>query len=76
MCPLYFYSHNAYCCLVKTDPLLRAYEKKYFKNFTSVDTISENSNLQRTPHTVTKWFAPAPLDVASYDTELKMEIKL
>jgi hypothetical protein len=22
------------------------------------------------------WFAPAPLDVASYDSELKMEIKL
>jgi hypothetical protein len=28
------------------------------------------------PETVTKWFAPAALDVASYDTELKMEIKL
>jgi hypothetical protein len=25
---------------------------------------------------ITKWFAPAPTDVASYDNELKMEIKL
>jgi hypothetical protein len=42
----------------------------------SFDTISENGHLQRLPQTVTKWFAPAPLDVASYDIELKMEIKL
>jgi hypothetical protein len=28
------------------------------------------------PQAVTKWFAPAPLDVACYDIELKMEIKL
>jgi hypothetical protein len=36
----------------------------------------ENGHLQSLPQTVTKWFAPAPLDVASYDIELKMEIKL
>jgi hypothetical protein len=29
-----------------------------------------------TVQTVTKWFAPSPLDVASYDIELKMEIQL
>jgi hypothetical protein len=38
--------------------------------------ISKNGNLQRLPQTVTKWFAPAPLDAASYDIELKMEVKL
>jgi hypothetical protein len=38
--------------------------------------ISENGNLKRIPQTVTKWFAPAPLDVASYNTELRMEITL
>jgi hypothetical protein len=38
--------------------------------------ISENGHLERLLQTVTKWFAPALLDVTSYDIELKMEIKL
>jgi hypothetical protein len=38
--------------------------------------IFENGHLQRLLQTVTKWFAPAPLHVVSYDMELKMEIKL
>jgi hypothetical protein len=42
----------------------------------SVDTIPENGHLQTLPQIVTKWFAPAPLDVASYDIELKMETRL
>jgi hypothetical protein len=37
----------------------------------SVDTISENGHLQKLPQTISKWFAPVPLDVASYDIELK-----
>jgi hypothetical protein len=68
MCPLYFHSHSAYCCLVEADPFLKG---QY-----SVDAASESGHLQRLPQTVTKWFAPAPLDVASYDIELKMEIQL
>jgi hypothetical protein len=60
-----------------------AYEKKK-KDFKlhltsqrfSVDTISEFGHLQRFPQRVTKWFAPAPLDVTSYGIELKMEIKV
>jgi hypothetical protein len=80
MCPLYFHPHNAYCCVVKTDQFLKGHRRKK----TSLDLITtifswydlRKRHLQRLPQTVTKWFAPATLDVASYDIELKMEIKL
>jgi hypothetical protein len=59
----------------KREKLLQKLHLTWSQHY-SVDTISENGHLQRLPQTVTKWFAPAPLDATSYDTELKIEIKL
>jgi hypothetical protein len=58
------------------------WEKNFFKlHLTSsqqysANTIPEIGHLQRLPQTVTMWFELAPLDVASYDIEMKIEIRL
>jgi hypothetical protein len=39
MCPLYFHSHNAYCCLVKTNPFLKGHTRKNTSK-TSLDLIT------------------------------------
>jgi hypothetical protein len=59
----------------------RAYEKKHFKTWRDIiTTIFSWYDLQKQPFTEaspkSKWFVTALLDVASYNTELKMEIKL
>jgi hypothetical protein len=60
----------------------RAYEKKktWKTSLDLITTIFSWYALRKWPFTEasanSKWFAPAPLDVESYDIEWKMEIKL
>jgi hypothetical protein len=78
----YFHSHSLLLFSKNRSIFKWTYEKNILHKLHltwsqqySVNTFSGNGHLQRLPQIVTKWFVPAPLDVKSYDTELKMEIK-